>query len=290
MRVTESGILTLTARSAEKTRANFSQASDAAGSGVRVQLPSDDVAAWAAAQRARVAQLANDGRGRAIGHAVTRLETSERAVGDVQDMLARARELALQMTNGALSAGDRDGGAAELRSLRDRALAALNTRDADGSYIFGGAAATTPPFDASGAYTGGTEARAAELGPGWLGSVEITGDHLSTATVDLFQTVDAAITGLAANDPAAVRGQLDNLAALIDQASGARSMIGERTSALSSADDARVALKDELIRRVDRSVNVDMVESATNLARARNALDAAQTVAQQVMSILQRIQ
>jgi flagellar hook-associated protein 3 FlgL len=288
MRVTERGLLQLAARGSEAARTRLARAAQAASSGVRVDRPSVDVAAWVTSRRAAADKIGADARGKAIGAAQDRLAAMERSVTDVQEMLTRTRELGIQLTTATMSAREREFGAAELRSLRAAALAALNARDVDGAFLFAGAANGSAPFDASGLYQGSTEVRRVELGPGWLGATEVTADQLDAPQGGLFATIDAMITGLDANDPVAVRAQLDPVTALIDRATLVRGAIGERARALGEADDARRELADALVLRRDESIGADMVGSATELVDAKSTLENAQTVAQQLVSLLKQ--
>lgn len=288
MRVTERGLLQRAARGSDAARTRLARAAQTASSGVRVDRPSVDVAAWTTSRRAAADKITSDARGKAIGSARDRLDAMERSVADVQDMLGRTRELGIQLTTATMSAREREYGAAELRSLRAAALAALNARDVDGAYLFAGASNGAPPFDATGAYQGSADIRRVELGPGLLGATEVTGDQLDAPQGGLFETIDAMIAGLEANDPAAVRGQLDTVSALIDHAGLARGAIGERARALGEADDARRELTEALVKRRDESIGADIVGAATELVDAKSTLENAQTVAQQLVSLLRQ--
>jgi len=76
----------------------------------------------------------------------TRLALEEAALGSVNDILIRVKELTIQGNNGSLGITDREAIVAEL-SVRQEELADLmNTRDASGEYLFAGFKGSTQPF------------------------------------------------------------------------------------------------------------------------------------------------
>ncbi|VAX08891.1 Flagellar hook-associated protein FlgL [hydrothermal vent metagenome] len=75
-----------------------------------------------------------------------RLEHEEAAVDSVVNLLQRAKVLAVQGNNGALSATDKEAIATEIYQLVDGMMGLANTRDSDGEYIFGGFQTRATPF------------------------------------------------------------------------------------------------------------------------------------------------
>lgn len=114
-------------------------------SGKRIRRGSDDPPAVIQAVSLRSTLQMNDQFLRTINLSKTWLETSESAMGIMTDVLARARELAVQGANGALNAGDRRAIAMEVDQLLGSAVAAGNT-SSSGAYLFAGHRITTTPF------------------------------------------------------------------------------------------------------------------------------------------------
>ncbi|MFO0729301.1 MAG: hypothetical protein U1E65_36310 [Myxococcota bacterium] len=292
MRVTESRLLDIAQAGVAKGRDRYGNAASQASSGIRVNSAQDDPTAWAEAMRARAASLVAEGRGKSIEHARTSLLSTESSLTQVSDALSRARELTLQMSNGTLTDRQRSAAAVEIRDLRESILSALNAEGTTGEHLFGGTADAA--FDPSGAYLGDTTTRAVSVGPATVPgsslSVSVTGDSVATSAGGdpLFQTLDDLAAALDANDPVAVRSALDPLGRLIDRANEVRSGVGVRISALDDAEAARSSLQTALDNRSASLVGADMVDAASELARAQQVLETSRSVAQQVISSLSR--
>ena len=74
------------------------------------------------------------------------LSLEEGALGSVVNDLQRARELTVQANNAGMTAPDRHAIAVELSAILESLIAAGNTQDASGEYIFAGFQSDTRPF------------------------------------------------------------------------------------------------------------------------------------------------
>ena len=292
MRVTETGLIAIAQSGVGKSRDRYAEAADAASSGLRVKNPSDDPAAWAESMRARAASQIAEGRGRALEHARSSLEGTERSLTEVSDALSRARELTIQMSNGSMTDRERISAADEVRNLRASILSSLNAQGTSGERLFGGSSAEA--FDPSGSYLGDAVERAVSVGPattpGASLSTSVTGDQVATSSGGdpLFQVLDDLAAALDSNDVATVRSSLDPLGRLLDRANEVRSGVGVRLSALEGAEEARQSFKDALAARSTSLVGADLVDTAAELARAQQTLEASRAVAQQILSSMSK--
>ena len=96
-------------------------------------------------RRADTAAMATQ---RGIDAASRRLTATDTALSGITDLVQRVRELALQGSNGTLSATDRGLLAAEISELREPAISLADTRGSDGERLFGGAAGAGPAYAA----------------------------------------------------------------------------------------------------------------------------------------------
>ncbi len=78
--------------------------------------------------------------------AETRIQREEAALGSVNDILQRARELVIQGANATQSVETRGFIADELRGLREQLLQTANSNDGNGRYLFAGFQIDQPPF------------------------------------------------------------------------------------------------------------------------------------------------
>ena len=74
------------------------------------------------------------------------LNLEESALDSVVNDLQRARELSIQANNASMTAPDRHAIAVELSAILESIIAAGNTQDASGEYIFAGFQSDTQPF------------------------------------------------------------------------------------------------------------------------------------------------
>ncbi len=115
-------------------------------SGLRVNRPSDDPAAAAAAERDRVRinRIAVDQRGLEKQRAA--IATAEGALGDAAELTRGIRELVLASGNAGYSTADRTTLANQMRALRDELFALANRTDSNGVPLFGGLGGSGAPF------------------------------------------------------------------------------------------------------------------------------------------------
>ena len=139
----------LTNINAMSTHSNLLAASNAVSqsmqrlsSGLRINNASDDAAGYAISQGLTAQVNGLDQAGRNVGDAVSMVQTAESSMNNVQSMLQRVRELAVQYQNGSLQASDKTAIQGEVDQLtgeikRQRSSVAFN-----GSNLLDGSAGT----------------------------------------------------------------------------------------------------------------------------------------------------
>lgn len=279
MRVTDRLHYESAAKNGAAARSRLQEAAQEAASGIRVSHPGDDPHAAAQIVRhAANAQRAGD-IARQLGVATDELQAADGALEGVGNVLSRARELTVQMANGNYTAVDRANAAKEVQGLFQEALGLMNTK-AGHRYLFGGFQDQAPPYDATGSYVGDTGVRQVEVAPGKLVDASIRSDVALKGVgggTDVFATLTALNTALAANDVAGVQNALTGLDAGIQQVASARSQAGSSMSAFDVATYALQALKTEALGAQAHLQEADAIEANTRLAQATQALDAALT-------------
>ena len=120
---------------------SLSEARERLISGRRVDKPSDDPAAAARAERARVNQTRSEGLLRSMEASRTAMSLAESTMGGAIELLQGARETIVCAGNGIYNAADRTSLAESLKHVRGELLRLANTTDTGDHYIFGGQAA-----------------------------------------------------------------------------------------------------------------------------------------------------
>jgi flagellar hook-associated protein 3 FlgL len=120
----------------------------------RVTKPSDDPLASARVLAART-EISGSGQFlKSINNAKTFLEYSEQSLGELNEALVRAKELAIGQSNDASASADsRKAVSNEVGELYQQAIQVGNRKLGD-RFLFGGFRTTKPPFDKDGIYRG----------------------------------------------------------------------------------------------------------------------------------------
>ena len=128
----------LTNISAMQTHSNLLSSSDAVSppmerlsSGLRINNASDDAAGYAISQGLTTQVNGLDQASRNVGDAVSMVQTAESSMNNIQSMLQRVRELAVQYQNGSLQTSDKTAIQGEVDQLtseikRQRGAVAFN--------------------------------------------------------------------------------------------------------------------------------------------------------------------
>jgi flagellar hook-associated protein 3 FlgL len=120
----------------------------------KLNTPSDDPVGAAKVLEVRSDKVTNDQFQMNAKMAETYLENSDHALGELGEILIRAKEIAVSQSSGASSnAETRLGVAEEVTQLYNQAVAAANRRIGD-RYLFGGYKTQRPPVDGEGRYQG----------------------------------------------------------------------------------------------------------------------------------------
>jgi flagellar hook-associated protein 3 FlgL len=113
--------------------------------GKRILRPGDDPAGAAVGVRLRSQNLRDEQYLRNIEQSRTWLDTTDSVLGDIGDLLGRARELSVQASTGTLGAGDTAQVAEEINAIRNQIISSLNrTVDVD-QHMFSGQMTDTVP-------------------------------------------------------------------------------------------------------------------------------------------------
>jgi flagellar hook-associated protein 3 FlgL len=141
----------------------------------------------------------------------TNLQLETSALTNATTALQSARDLAVEANNSALSATDRQNIATQLQQLQQTLLAAGNTTNANGDYLFAGTASRTQPFVQNGSsvsYVGNYQVNQLQISANQSISAGDTGDsvfmNLAAGNGTFTTAVGAGNTGSASIDTGSV--------------------------------------------------------------------------------------
>ncbi len=287
MRVTDKMIFQNAAANAAKSRDRAQTAMEQVSTGMRVVHPGDDPTVAAMMVRGQQTIDRMSAIGQNASRAGDEVDSADSALQSLSDVLARARELAVQMGNDSYSAADRSGAASEVDGLIQQAVTLMNT-NVNGRYIFGGNKDQTAPFDTAGNYSGDTAVRQVEVAPGVLEDSSVRADVAVKGVgggVDLFATLQSLSTALKTNNGAAVRGSLTDLTTATTQVTSTLAQVGAMGDAFATAQTLAKSTSDATTKNVSNLSEADVIESSSQLALANSALNATLTAAAQSFSL-----
>ena len=265
-------------------RDDLARAQEQALTGLRVNAPSDDPLAFSQA-RAHTAEQARAGAyERAITNTVPSLELTDTTLGDVENVVRRIRDIATIGANDTLNGNDRANLVQELDGLKQQLVTLGNAKSGD-RYIFGGYKDGAPPFDATGVYGGDTATQQVEVARNVMMPNGVTGDRVfgnangGQDVFDAIQQLQDALTSGVADD---INGVLDPIDSSLEQVRTIRSEVGLQ---LNSADISLTMAQrnqDEAMKARSKLVEIDPIDSYSELMRASTALNAAIEIAAQL--------
>jgi flagellar hook-associated protein 3 FlgL len=287
MRVTDKMIFQNAAANAAKSRDRAQTALEQVSTGMRVVHPGDDPTVAALMVRGQQTIDRMSAIGQNASRAGDEVDAADSSLQSLTDVLARARELAVQMGNDSYSAADRQGAATEVDGLVQQAVTLMNA-NVNGRYIFGGNKDQTAPFDTAGNYTGDTAVRQVEVAPGVLEDSSVRADVAVKGVgggVDLFATLQSLSTALKTNNGDAIRGSLTDLGTATTQVTSTLAQVGSMGDAFAIAQTLAKSTSDATTKNVANQSESDVIESSSQLALANSALNATLTAAAQSFNL-----
>ena len=279
MRVTDKMIFDRATAQTGRASSRLQDVVNENASGLKLEHAWDDPAGVAPVVAHRLAIKRFQTIEKVAGRTSDELVAADNALSGVSDVLTRARVLAVQLSNPNYSAEDRLSASEEVRQLAQHTIGLMNTQVGN-RYIFGGNLDDAPPFESDGDYVGDTGVRRVEVFPGVLQDASIRADVMMKGVgggVDILQTLNDLADALGTNDVATIRGSLNTLDTSITQVSVGRAQTGAVMNTLDVAvASSRLAANHEE-SNLSSIADAEVFESASNLALAQRALEAALT-------------
>lgn len=276
MRVTSQMIYQSATDSAQQSRQRVQQAVEEISSGRRIQHPGEDPGAAAMMVRYRMSIDRFDNIKSTLGRTVDELNAADGALQQTSSLITRARELAMQFGSDHYDATQRAAGANEVDAVLRGMTQALNTQVGN-RYVFGGNKDATSPFDAAGNYSGDGAVRQIEVAPGVVENASVRADVAfkgANGGVDVFQVLTDLSAALRANNGAGIRSSLDGFDKSMGQIGQALADTGGMTNVIDVARSANLELRDRDTNTLADVADVDVIEAASRLQLASQALDA----------------
>jgi flagellar hook-associated protein 3 FlgL len=275
-----------TATAAEAAERVYS-AEKRASSLSRVEKPSDDPAAYVsiAGKDATLSRLST--RKDTLAGARSDLDLAESSLASAGDLLAQAKQLAIDMANGDKSADERAVAAKQVTQIRQQIVALANTKGGRG-YLFSGTKADSPAIDeATGAFLGNDGVRNVEVADGVLASANVSGAQAFTKQggADVVAVLDDFAKALAANDVTGISGAIDSMGAAHKQVVATRADVGLSADRLQSAVDVTTNAIQIVTSSRAAVAQIDPTKAYSDLANATAIFERDLAITKQILAM-----
>jgi flagellar hook-associated protein 3 FlgL len=255
--------------------------------GKKIATPSDDpiVASRALKMRTDVAEVEQYQKN--VDDASSWLDITESTIGNIGDLLKRARELAVQASSDSMSANDRITVAAEAEQIKKQIIQISNTTYA-GRYIFSGFQTDKPLVDQNTEKYNITVKTAVpnredikyEVGIGDKININVLGSELlggagTTGTAPkMIDDMNNFITALKSNNTAGISTTISNIDNNVDNVLMIRADVGARTNRLELTKNRLAADDTNFTKLMSQNEDADMAEVIMKLKNEENVYNA----------------
>jgi len=213
MRVTNSMMTTTVKRNLFRQAERLANKQEIMSSGKRINRPSDDPLGYGKILDYRKTLSSLDQYDRNIQNAKNRIAFLETTLEGVDELIVDAKNWAVNQSGSETM--DREAAITSVQNLRDQ-LVQLGNSKMGNVYVFAGFQSLTPPFDASGTYSGDDGYYSVMTADSMEMQVEADGSRVFQGAEDVFDALDQLLVGLQTDDATLIRGQIDRF----DQAKG----------------------------------------------------------------------
>jgi len=266
MRITQRMLMNDAVERLGTTLLGLAKAQERASTGKRLNHPDDDPIGVEQALGLRSNLETLDAHLQTISASRGWLAATEHGLQALADLLTETRNLALRGASDHLTVSDRVKLADQADQNVDQALQTANSRYGN-DYLFAGLRVTTLPFVLAPApalvsYQGDTGLMQREVEPGGTLSVNVSGDQIQSALVQIITVRDA----LRAGDGATLAAALSTIDDAIEELTSRLAEVGAKTSRLDETQSRLESLQTNLKSRLSNIEDQNMAEAAIEVA------------------------
>jgi flagellar hook-associated protein 3 FlgL len=259
-------------------------------SGLKINMPSDDPISAQQALDMKSLIAANCQYSRNIETGNIWLSQMDSSLSDMNSVMVRVKELAIQMSNGTYDAGARENAVNEIEQLKAQFISLGNTQ-IGGKYVFGGFVTDQPPFvttdgvptatDMAGDYKGTDDSINIQIDQQSFITINYSGGKLlrggtppGSSGTDIIGVMDDLITALHNNDISGITSAITSVTSSIEQIQAAQSEVGARENRLENATEILTGTKDYLTKALSNKQDADYTEVLSDIAKQQTIYQA----------------
>jgi len=279
MRIATSTLFDSLERRIQQLTEDLNTVNEKLSSQKKINRPSDDPlgAASAIGYRNLLSQV--DQYGRNLNTGKSWMDSSESALSQSQDVVTRAKEIAVQMANGTQSAATRSSAATEVGQLLDQAISLGNTQ-VGGKYIFAGYQTGTAPLVRinngtidTAQYNGDGNDFQVAIGQGETLTVGRNGQTVFMNSA-FFDTLGGLKKALEDNNVAGIQQATTGLDSALNYFNNQLADVGARANRLETRQGILQNMTLTITDQLSRVEDADMAEMSVQLAQVQMAYQA----------------
>ena len=245
----------------------------------RVSTPEDDPSSYGQIVLDKSALSQTTQWVRNINFGTARVNAADQALGQVQNLITRVRELTIQASSDTTSTEGRQSIAKEVRQLQ-RQLVQLGNTEVAGQAIFGGTKTDVQPFTITSgdtvAYQGNSETQSIAVGENQTVQILVPGSSIFTgSTTNMFDSLRDLLTALEGNNRSGIQAGLGNLDLAMAQISDVQGTVGALANRLQVTHDALDTATLTITKSISDNQDADLATAITQLRLQEVAVQAA---------------
>lgn len=262
-------------RALNATQGSLNTSMQRLSSGLRVNSAKDDAAGIAIADRMQTQVRGMNVAMRNANDAISLLQTAEGMVGQVNGILQRMRELAVQAANASNNTGDRSNLQSEFQQLSDEVNRMLRDTTFNGLRILGVDGGNTQIF---------------QIGPNSGDTITFQVANLvSSPTIVNITGADPAVTASAIDTPNGATTVLANIDAALDVLNTERATYGAVQNRMDAIIEVMQVNAENTAAARGRIMDADFARETANLARAQILQQAGSAMLAQANAMPQQV-
>lgn len=282
MRITSGILESNVLRNLQQNLSALSRTQTELSSGQKIQTMSDDPVLATQVVQIDAGLRAQEQYRRNITATRAKSDAEEAVLNQVNDLLTRAKELAIQEGSSTASPATHVAAGAEVTQIINQVIQLGNTRVGN-QYIFGGYQTGTAPFSSAGVYGGDAGQPQAEIGDGYFVTTNVDGSTLmmSSGVLSGLQNLQ---TQLQTGTTATIASSATQLDAGLTSTQTLLSGNGARAAQLQTATQNIDALSSSMTIRRSSYADVDVAAAMVHYATLQSSYQAALQTASRILT------
>jgi len=255
--------------------------------GRKVNFPSDDSVSFSEIALQKDLSSRLDQYAKNISMAQQRLSSEDTSISQTLNVLTRINEISIQSQNDTYSASDRQAMAIEIENLSDTVLSFANTKNSDGSALFGGYMASQNAFsrngDGSVSYHGDTNNVTTNINETSSIVMNANGEELFMSISQkngikksVFESINSLLATLkSGNRPSTDQGA--EIGNVINHFTFQQTICGSRLEKANAEVDINQVKKTDVLARLSALQDTDLTSAVSEMKQKMNILEASQS-------------